>query len=195
MHPSESIVPPVLHIKLGLINAKCSALENIHSYEYILSELYSKARVTKKRYQGGTLEGNECSRVVKAYVENNWVDSHPLKKYLPLFQSYDQMSQLAFSIRKNLTDDDIVNISIAITEYIITWQGMAPQLKLTEPLKLHVLSHVLEYCIRFRSTPANYSEQDGESLHRSFKNVLEQFKTQGNNALKAAVKKFNASNF
>ena len=47
MHPSESIVPPVLHIKLGLINAKCSALENIHSYEYILSELYPKARVTE----------------------------------------------------------------------------------------------------------------------------------------------------
>ena len=105
------------------------------------------------------------------------------------------MSSQAFSIRKNLTEDDIINISISITEYIITWQSMAPELKLTEPLKLHVLTHVLEYCIMFKCTPANYGEQDGESLHRCFKKDLDHFKTQGNKALKATVKKFNAANF
>ena len=46
--PSEQIVPPVLHIKLGLINAKCTALENIYGSQFISNELYSKARVSKK---------------------------------------------------------------------------------------------------------------------------------------------------
>ena len=193
--PRESLVPPVLHIKLGLINEKCTALEKIYGYEYVLTELYSKARVSKKRYQGGTLEGNECNRVVKTYVDINWDESHPLEQYKTLFEMYSNMSVQAFTIRKNLSEDDLINISVSITEYIMTWQNMAPILKLTEPLKLHTLIHVLEYCIKFKCTPANFSEQDGESLHRVFKKDLEHFKTQGNKALKAAVKKFNATNF
>ena len=193
--PSEQIVPPVLHIKLGLINAKCTALEIIYGSQFISNELYSKARVSKKKYQGGTLEGNECNRVVKAYVETPWLETHALFKYKPLFEAYNQMSVLAFNIRKNLTDDEVKDISIAITEYIMTWQSMAPELKLTEPLKLHVLVHVLEFCSKFKCTPAAYGEQDGESLHRCFKKVLDQAKTQGIKSVQVAVKKFNASNF
>ena len=45
---------------------------------------------------------------------------------------------------------------------------MAPKLKLTEPLKLHILVHVLEFCAKFKCTPAAYGKQDRESLHRCF---------------------------
>ena len=192
--PSEQIVPPVLHIKLGLINAKCTSLESIYGSEFIAKELYSKARVAKKQYQGGTLEGNECNRVVKAYVETSWLENHSLFPYKPLFEAYDRMSFLAFTLRTSLTDD-VKDISLAITEYIMTWQNMAPKLKLTEPLKLHILVHVLEFCAKFKCTPAAYGEQDGESLHRCFKKVLDQAKTQEKKSIQVAVKKFNASNF
>ena len=105
------------------------------------------------------------------------------------------MSSLAFSIRKYLTESDLVNISIAIVEYIFTWQSIAPDLKLSEPLKLHILLHVLEFCDRYKCTTASYSEQDGESLHRCFRKVLDRTKGQGKKSLEVAVKRFNASNF
>ena len=54
---------------------------------------------------------------------------------------------------------------------------------------------MLEFCERYRATPATYGEQDGESLHRKYFGVWDSVKAQGDQAVFVATKVFNAGNF
>ena len=75
------------------------------------------------------------------------------------------------------------------------WQQLSTPLGLGHPLKLHVLVHVLHFCVAFRCTPATYGEQDGEMAHRRFASLADKFATMGTAALAHTTKMFNAARF
>lgn len=67
---------------------------------------------------------------------------------------------------------------------------------LSDTVKLHVFGvHCLEFMLKHKSTPASYGEQDGEMLHRRFKQTLEVYKTMGKMSVLHAVKTWNSWNF
>ena len=67
---------------------------------------------------------------------------------------------------------------------------------LSETVKLHVYAaHCLPFAIKHKCTPAAYGEQDGEMLHRRFRQTLEPYKTLGKKALLHAGKVWNSWNF
>ena len=49
--------------------------------------------------------------------------------------------------------------------------------------------------MKYQCTPAAFGEQDGEMLHRRFRETLESFINLGDKALLHAVKVWNACNF
>ena len=76
------------------------------------------------------------------------------------------------------------------------WEFLKDSLGLSETVKLHVYAvHCLEFTTKNKCTPAAYGEQDGEILHRRFRQTLEVYKTLGKRALLHAVKMWNSWNF
>merc|ERR1711974_385582 len=144
---------------------------------------------------GGTFEGNECRKLIAAAAE--WKPANPLFKYKALMVSFNSMLSLAFSIRYDLTDAEIYEIAEGIHEFVALWQyHSTADLQLTSPLKLHILAvHVVEFCNRYKCTPASFGEQDGESLHRKFYIQWDSVKAQGDNAIPFTVKSMTARNF
>ena len=126
----------------------------------------------------------------------SWPEDHSFKEYEKLFHALETTNEFVFSIKTELTDDDLANIAISIREVVFQWDCLKDSLCLSETVKLHVYAvHCLEFTIKHKCTPATYSEQDGEMLHRRFKQTLEVYKTLGKKALLHAVKMWNYWNF
>ena len=194
--PREVVVPPTLHINLGLVNHILEKMERKHTEPVVQKELYDKAKVSKTTYQGGKFEGNEIQKIVKSFNMISWPEDHSFKEYEKLFHALETTNEFVFSIKTELTDDDLANIAISIREVVFQWDCLKDSLCLSETVKLHVYAvHCLEFTIKHKCTPATYSEQDGEMLHRRFKQTLEAYKTLGKKALLYAVKMWNYWNY
>ena len=195
-NPKRWVSPCTLHIGLGLVNALDKSMVNAAGEDIVTEELYRPANVTKSPYQGGTFQGNECRRIVRTAASRGWKDPHPLAPYRTLFEIMDKMYSTAFSDRRDLGDTDIAEITDVVHDFVKSWQSSSHCLELTSPLKLHVLAvHVLEFTELHRATPAAFGEQDGESSHRLFAQLLDTFRMMGPKALIHTVKVFNACRF
>ena len=196
--PADVFVPPCLHIMLGLVNHILEKMEAKHSVAFVEMELYKKAKVRKSVYQGGTFAGNEVQKIIKAFNEVVWPTDHPFKIYASLFFVLETINILVFSIRENLSDDDLWEIALSIREVIIQWSSVKDILELSDStVKLHVLAvHCLEFAQKNRCTPSAYGEQDGEMLHRRFKDSIKPYVSLGKHqALLFTVKLWNSWSF
>ena len=194
--PSETIVPPCLHINLGLVNHILEKMEIKHGECILKNDLYEKAKVNKTNYQGGKFEGNEIQKIVKTFNSIKWPTEHPFESYSQLFFALETTNEFVFAIKTDLSDEDISNIALSIREVLYQWQCLAESLCLSNTVKLHVYAvHCLDFVLRYRCTPAAFGEQDGEMLHRRFRQTLEQYITLGNKALLHAMKMWNVCNF
>ena len=131
-------------------------------------------------------------------VQSKWDDvKHAFAEYRPLFVLLDEIYRTVFTARLGLSEEDIGEIRGLIKEFVDLWKDLAPQLELTEPLKLHVLAeHVVDFTEKYLATPSCYGEQDGEASHRLFSQLLDTFKAIGKQrALEHSVTIFNACNF
>ena len=171
-------------------------MEIKHGEEMMTKDLYQEAKVKKSKYQGGKFEGNEVQKIVKKFNAISWPNNHPFKGYLILFNALEITNEFVFSIKMNLTDKDISDISTLIRDVLIQWESLTECLSLGRTLKLHILAvHCLEFAIKYRCTPAAFGEQDGEMLHRRFRQTLETYNTLGKKALLHATKTWNLCNF
>ena len=162
----------------------------------IQSNLYEKAKVKKTTYQGGKFEGNECQKIVKKFNEIIWPANHPFNDYSRLFYAIETANEFVFSIRLDLTDEDLSDMAVSIRDVLIQWENATESLCLNKILKLHVFAvHCLEFAMKFRCTPAAFGEQDGEMLHRRFRQTREIYSTLGNKALLHSIKTWNSFNF
>ena len=194
--PNDVFVPPVLHINLGLVNHILTKMEVKHSEAFVKKELYDIAKVNKTSYQGGTFAGNEVQKIVKTFNTITWTGDHPFKMYANLFYSLETTNELVFTTKDNLSDDDIFGIAVSIREVLLQWDYLKNNLGLSNIVKLHIFGvHCLEFAIKQRCTPSGYGEQDGEMLHRRFKESLVAYKTLGKKALLHTVKMWNFWNF
>ena len=133
---------------------------------------------------------------MKTFNIINWPNDHPFKEYSNLFYALETTNEFVFSIKTELTEDDVSNIAISIREVLLRWEFLKDSLGLSETVKLHVYAvHCLEFTMKHKCTPATYGEQDGEMLHRRFRQTLEVYKTLGKRALLHAVKMWNSWNF
>ena len=195
-NPSDVFVPPSLHINLGLVNHVLEKMELKHTEAFIETELYKKAKVNKSSYQGGKFEGNQVQSIVKTFNTISWPKDHPFHEYSNLFYALETTNEYVFSIKTELTEDDLSNIDVSIREVLLQWKCLKHSLCLSETVKLHVYAmHCLDFAIKYKCTPASYGEQDGEMLHRRFKHTLENYKTLGKKALLHTVKMWNSWNF
>jgi hypothetical protein len=193
---SVIFVPAVLHINLGLINMIVDAAEEEHGKETVQMELLSIARVSRSDYKGHEFEGNECRRITHTAAKATWDKDHPLFGLKYLFDVFNQVQEHVFSARTDLTDDDLQYIALLIQETVMVWHKTSQKYQLSDPVKLHIFSvHVLEFCKLYRATPGAFSEQDGESMHRVFKETLRHCRTQADKALLCTVTRFTAFNF
>ena len=113
-----------------------------------------------------------------------------------MFYSLETTNELAFTTKDNLSDDDIFGIAVSIREVLLQWDNLKNNLGLSNIVKLHIFGvHCLEFAIKQRCTPSGYGEQDGEMLHRRFKESLVAYKSLGKKALLHTVKMWNFWNF
>ena len=120
--PADVFVPPSLHINLGLVNHVLENMEIKHTESIMINELYEKAKVKKTCYQGGKFEGNEIQKIVKTFNITNWPYEHPFNEYCNLFNALEVTNEYVFSIKTELTDDDLFNIGISIREVLLEWE-------------------------------------------------------------------------
>ena len=68
----------------------------------------------------------------------SWPIDHPFKEYGKLFHALEITNEYVFSIKTELTDDDLSNIALSIREVLCQWEFLKPSLCLSETVKLHV---------------------------------------------------------
>ena len=194
--PTDVFVPPCLHIMLGLVNHLLNKMEKKHGESYVKEELYDLVKVKKAPYQGGTFAGNEIQKIINTFNSVSW-EEHPFKDYSSLFYALQTTNSIVFSIRTNLSEDDIFEIALSIREVLHQWSSLKELLGLSEnTVKLHVFAvHCLEFVIKNQCTPSSYGEQDGEMLHRRFKEALLPYKPLVKKAILHTVKLWNSWNF
>ena len=161
-----------------------------------MAELYHVAKITKSSYQGGTFEGNQCAKLVKAISQAEWASDHTLSVFKPLFCSLHQLYENVFKARRDLKDEEVAEIASLVNALVDMWKSSSHELQLTRPLKLHVLAvHVVTFTVTHRATPAVFGEQDGESSHRVFAQLMDTYRAMGPRALLHSIKVFNACRF
>lgn len=172
-------------------------MEIVYGQETVHHHILGPAKVQKAALFGGTYQGNDIRNIIKVAASLTLPPAHELSNAIELFVAFNSMIIVAFVSRVDLTDDDIDIIESRVESFVSVWQEKSHILEITEPLKLHLIaSHTVEFCIRFRATPAAYGEQDGESLHHHFKDFFQNYKSLGaSQGLLSCVRDWNAAHF
>ena len=149
--------------------------------EWGLKEWLKLAPTNSKNYFGGTLEGNDCSKLLDSYgILENLARDHA-SDIIPFANIVKGMSR----IKKACFSDDLDPKFEAICDdFKNSLIGFDEIHDYNTTTKFHMLAiHVKQYCKMTGKTFKLISEQALESSHRSWKKHVEKFWVSPNNPL------------
>ena len=165
----DKYIVPELHLILGFVDHVCKAVEKLVGKERAC--LWpSRENLVPKGYQGGTLEGNACHKLLKLvhkFLDHETLGNVPAAKMKPLVHVVKCMDKLVSACFSTNVVEDNVDILIDDLKKAILTTNM------TVTLKMHVL-----LCHLIPTLKLSYfsgrglgvcTEQAGESIHSYFR--------------------------
>ena len=170
---------PPLHLVLAT-NTLIEILQE--KWEWGLKEWLKLALTNFKNYFGGTLEGNDCSKLLDSYGilenlarENNKYDIMP---FIDIVKGLCRIKKACFSVALD------PNFEAICDEFKDSLIGFDEIHESSITPKFHMLAiHVKQYCKMTGKTFRLVSEQALESSHRAWKKHVEKFWVSPNNPL------------
>ena len=180
--PQKILKIPTVHLHLMTNDAYKELKSRITEEQRLLLDTQRKAAgVVESRYEGGTLQGNQVYKFVKAVVANKI--SIPIPEFYDLFTAMDWLRHTCFgNTRKEGSQD-------AVENFVRCWESAG----MGVGVKAHIVQHhVIPSLLQLKSDEGLglWSEQAAESAHAAFKKVFERYepKKQG---LLHAIKQYN----
>ena len=128
--------------------------------------------ITFMDYFGSTLEGPECSKVLRLLDELERVSPEECAPFITCMRKFSGVVQACFKVN-NLQE----NHWEPIHQFRESFKVLKDNFGLTESVKIHEISvHVGEWCEENQTSLGSYSEHEVESIHSTFNKVWEDYK-------------------
>ena len=162
--------PPPLHLLLG-VNHATKALEEVWP-----EGLYEWARQTLQKFEkyfGGTLEGNQCSKLIDKYDvletianSNGRLDITP---FIEFFKAFSKVKKATFGLRLDPNFEEIID------GFKDSLESLREMHDISITPKFHMICiDVKKYC-QMTNESLKFNEQSLESSHKRFKKILLRF--------------------
>ena len=160
--------PPALHLKLGLNNL---LKELCKVWPPILDWLSSK-HITLEPYHGGrTLEGNECSKVLKNLDSLEEVIPAKYALFLEVFKCFRDVVESCFGY---LLDPYYKQV---MAKFRAQMKKLQDKFNVSIPNKIHILCiHVEEFCSMVGRGLGEFSEQETENAHSAYDDIWDRYR-------------------
>ena len=166
----DLVLPPSLHLLLGITANIVKALEEVAGEDFTSEFICETSGVLRTQYFGGCLNGNSCRQFIKSAdsLETKARNKGKLFEVMPivdLLRRFEGVIKSCFS--HQLAPDYQERIDCFIEGYVSMELPITP--------KLHILwHHVPKFCASTGIGLALYSEQTLESSHHAFGNIWTQ---------------------
>jgi len=159
---------PPLHLLLG-VNHATKALEEVWP-----EGLYEWAKQTFQKFQkyfGGTLEGNQCSKLIDRYdILENIADGRlDIAPFIEFFKAYSRVKKACFGLH---LDPDFEQI---IDGFKDSLESLRELHDITVTPKFHMICIEVKRICKMTGKSLQINEQSLESSHKKFKQVLLRF--------------------
>ena len=160
--------PPALHLKLGLNNL----LKELYKvWPPILDWLAAKHIVLEPYHGGQTLEGNECSKVLKNLPSLEEVIPADFSVFLEAFKCFRDVVDSCFGY---LLDPYYKQV---LAKFKTQMKKLQEKFNVSIPNKIHVmLVHVDEFCSLVGRGLGEFSEQETENAHSAYDDIWDRYK-------------------
>ena len=163
---------PPLHLLLSA-NHLVSALEkawDLGAWKWMRQAFQ---RFLKKKYFGGTLEGNQCSKLVESYgILDQLVQEHErydIQPFVRVFKALNSVKSATFGL---VLDP---NFAAIIDEFRDALVSLDEIHKCSITVKFHMICiHIKQYCEKTNKS-LQMNEQALESSHSRFRMIVERF--------------------
>ena len=137
-------------------------------------EFLKLSGVSHKAYFGGTLEGNQCSKLLDNYgLLENLAREHnryDIACFVRVFKAFQALKKACFS------DDLDPDFELIIDEFKESLIALEEVFELSITIKFHILCiHVKEYCKITGKSMKYITEQAVESSHRAWKLFVQRY--------------------
>ena len=162
--------PPSLHLLL-CTNHATKALEKI--WKFGLTEWVKEAFQSFKDYFAGTLEGNQCSNLIRQYgilenlaIQHNRPDIMPFVRF---FKALNSVKSACFGLKLDPNFEEIID------EFKNALVSLREVHDINVTPKYHMICiHVKQYC-QITGDSLKLNEQALESSHGRFKKIVQRF--------------------
>ena len=163
---------PPLHLLLST-NHLVSALETAWEFGALKWMRQAFQRFLKKKYFGGTLEGNQCSTLIASYgILDQLADDYgklDIKPFVIALKALNSVKNACFGLR---LDQNYVAI---IDEFMDALKSLDEIHKCSVTVKFHMICiHVKQLC-QMTNGSLQMNEQALESSHSRFRSIVQRF--------------------
>ena len=176
--------PPALHLKLSL-NKLLVELSKV--WPPILDWLASKHIVLEPYHGGMTLEGNDCSKVLRNLHHLEEVLPANFSNFLATFKAFRDVVDSCFGF---ILDPFYKQV---LERFKIEYQKLQDKFNVSMPNKIHVIVvHLEEFFDLVGRGLGEFSEQETENAHSAFDSLLDRYRVKDINSLVYHVQYFKA---
>ena len=182
------VPPPELHLLSGPTLHLYDSLDKL--WPGVISWLDS-INVKKTDNQGGSLEGNDCTKMLKNIEKLENICPDMFRGYVDTFKKFNEVLSSCYG--NDLTKDYKDKLEEFRSSFLALNISVTP--------KVHaVMFHIEEFCEHSGTGLGPYSEQTSESLHHEWKKTRSDYHVKQTSNPKysenllAAVRKFNSLN-
>ena len=161
-----------MHLLLST-NHLVSALEKVWEFGALKWMRQAFQRFLKKKYFGGTLEGNQCSTLINSYgildkLAEDW-DRHDIQPFVRVLKALNSVKLACFGMSLDS------NYAAIIDEFQDALEALDEIHKCSVTVKFHMICiHVKQLC-QMTNGSLQMNEQALESSHSRFKMVVQRF--------------------
>ena len=160
--------PPALHLKLSLNNL----LMDLYKVWPSILDWLSQQHIVLEPYHGGrTLEGNECSKVLRNLHKLEEVLPQHLSTFMATLRAFRDVVDSCFRFSLDPSYKQVC------TKFRYQYKELQREFNITMPNKIHVMAvHVAEFCEKVERGLGEFFEQETENAHSYFDSILDRYR-------------------
>ena len=160
--------PPALHLKLGL-NTLLMDLYKV--WPQILDWLSSKHIILEPYHGGRTLEGNNCSKVLKNLDSLEEKIPTSFTTFMATLRAFRDVVNSTFGFCLDPSYKDVCS------KFSSIYRKLQEEFNLSMTNKIHIIvAHVAEFCELVGRGLGEFSEQETENSHSAFDSLLDRYR-------------------
>ena len=165
--------PPVLHLRLGIVNSLMSELFNV--CPELEKQIEKELNVIRKPYHGNAYEGKQTKKILSnLQCLRTHVDDDQSKSVIQVLEHFHAVDQAAFGM---VLGNDVKSAVKKFKESYHRHQDEFHGGKKVTGTKVHIVMHHLEQFVTATGKPlGQFNEETVENMHHEFLKVYQSYK-------------------